>query len=210
MPQKIKMNIIQKFFVSIFRRIFKKRQPAEQSAGLPLSSTSFSSSSSSSSLAREETKLDENCKIISNQQLSARMSPLNTCSHNNSGIYNDLVISLRDWRNYLRNFNIYHYTSLEKANQIRNDQFLKPKKARIPPYKKAVYLTMLSPLENDNVLLENNYKGNIKYRKKLECAFAFNNNSLNASRSILREDDRRDVWMVEDHIYLKDHEYING
>jgi len=203
MPKQLKLRLIYNYFISIYRHFFKKRQnsnPAEEPIVSP--------ASSSSSSVFQETSNEKNCKIICNQQLSSRMSQLNTCSHNNAGIYRDFIISLNDWHNYIKRYNIFHFTSRQKADQIRIDQFLKPKKARIVPFKKAVYLTMLSPLENDDVLLENNYKGNLKYRNKLECAFAFDNHMLNASRCVLSEGDYRDVWMVEGQILLYEYDFI--
>ena len=96
--------------------------------------------------------------------------------------------------------NIYHYTSMVKLNYILKQRFLKPYKARIWPFKKAVYLTCLPPNETDEKLLENNYRGNKKYIERIECALKFDNKKLRAVKE--NSSDNRDIWMVPDGIIL--------
>jgi hypothetical protein len=98
------------------------------------------------------------------------------------------------------NQNIYHYTSMIKLNFISKQRFLKPYKARIWPFKKAVYLTVLPPSENDNKLLENNYRGNTKFIDKIECALKFDNKKLKAVKEY--SSDNRDIWIVPEGILL--------
>lgn len=116
----------------------------------------------------------------------------------------DLIVRSSDWnRSNCNEFNIYHYTSKIRAKLILKSQIIKPYKARIPPFKKAVYLTMLPPFEGNNKLIRNNYKGNIKYITKIQCAFAFDNRSLQANRYPLKKNDSRDVWCTDAPINLR-------
>jgi hypothetical protein len=98
------------------------------------------------------------------------------------------------------NYNIYHYTSMVKLNYIFKQKFIKPYKARIWPFKKAVYLTVLKPSENDQKLLENNYRGNTKFIDKIQCALRFDNRKLRAVKEY--SSDNRDIWMVPEGILL--------
>lgn len=92
------------------------------------------------------------------------------------GLNVHLIRYYLDWNYNLGYF--YHYTSKYFARLILNDLILKAGEARIPHFGIGVFMTKLGPKETTDCLLQNNYRGNSKYKERLECAFAIKSNQF--------------------------------
>ena len=111
-------------------------------------------------------------------------------------IFNKKIFLIKHYLDWNENDAFYyHYTSKYSARQILNDMKIMATDARIPHFGYGVFLTKLGPKEENDTLLENNYRGNSKYEDRIECAFALKNNSINRFAKIFdRFYPSRDVW----------------
>jgi hypothetical protein len=69
-------------------------------------------------------------------------------------------------------------------------------------------MTVMSPTEDDNDLIQNNYQGNNKYFVKTECAFAFRKHHINACKIRDPWDPSRDLWRKNGDIDLTEVDYF--
>jgi hypothetical protein len=111
-------------------------------------------------------------------------------------IFNKKIYCIKYYLNWNLNDEFYyHYTSKYFARQILNDMKIIASKARIPHFGCGVFLTKLGPKEENDILLENNYRGNSKYKDRLECAFALKKNNFNRFIQIFDNFyPSRDIW----------------
>lgn len=116
--------------------------------------------------------------------------------------YSRLIYDKDDWIQQRKYGYFYHYTSKESAECIFEDMKINKTKARIPGFGHGVFMTRMSPRENLDMLLINNYRGNLKYLDKLECAFAIKESHVNAVRIHDESYPHRDVWRSNREIQL--------
>jgi hypothetical protein len=69
-------------------------------------------------------------------------------------------------------------------------------------------MTIMSPTEDDDELIQNNYQGNHKYIEKTECAFAIRKHHINACKIIDPWDRTRDLWRNNEAIDLKEVDFF--
>ena len=74
----------------------------------------------------------------------------------------------------------------------------------------GIYFTHLPPINSDEILLRNNYCGDLRYSSKLECAFAFKRKDLKLIKQIdavPHLNYSRDIWKSTQEINLKQFDY---
>ena len=98
----------------------------------------------------------------------------------------------------------YHYTSIQNAQNILRQKLIHVSKARLKKFGRGVFMTVLKPSESTAELLSNNYRGNAKFTRKTECAFAIPKRALNPTKLY---DPCRDVWRNDTPIDLTSTDY---
>jgi hypothetical protein len=120
---------------------------------------------------------------------------------------NDKICSKSEW-SHSSDF-IYHYTSNASAQSILRENKIRTTAARVRRFGTGVFMTVMSPTESDNVLLENNYQGNPQlHMSKLEVAFAVRKTAIDAKRIIDPRDSARDLWRHDYEIDLRNVDYF--
>ena len=116
---------------------------------------------------------------------------------------------MEDWtlRKYQKSNFIYHFTSVENARAILNDKLIRMSTARIPRFGTGVFSTMLDPDSSTCAIISNNYRGNYKYSRNAECAFALEKRSVNYTKITDRWDPKRDLYRIDHHGHLENINY---
>ncbi len=66
-------------------------------------------------------------------------------------------------------------------------------------------MTVYGPENDDDFLIENNYRGNNRYASKVKCAFAFQQSQLRNLKKM--KDAQRDIWRVSEDMDLNNYNF---